>query len=297
MLYLPGKSNTSRNIALALLLMDLVLFLLFLAFDVPKVRGLLTFLFLMVNLFAGYFLGLLLTLKYQLTDEFFEIHGLFGLKHIKVPLEEVKSWSRRITLIDTKGTALATPRFALGNGLDNDGNRAELFITSSKKAVYLCTDRGNFGISPELADEFTTHLNRLGVTQRLGPVKALTSAEEGKPRQVLNQLTLYSILLCAVLIAIPLFMHFVGLLPAWIRTSAHSFLPQQAYLEAVFTRGLLAVIFILFAYGVILLLSSIEGKIYYRLMYLPLAFIVVLLFLEITTQLNSQFLTLAGGLL
>ncbi len=49
----------------------------------------------------------------------------------------------------------------------------------------------------------------------------------------------------------------------------------------------MALVMILFCYGVTILLSSIERKYYYRSMFIPLVIIVIMLFVEINTQLSS----------
>ncbi len=181
------------------------------------------------------------------------------------------------------GIGFSTARFALGKGLDNNGEQADLFITSSKKVIYLLTTRVNFGISPKDADGFTAQLKKLEIPQQKATERSFLVNDESKGRSLLNQLTLYCIILTSILLIIPLVIYFAGLMPPLVQVSSQSWLSQTAYLESVFTRGLLALVLILFCYGLTILLSSIEGKYYYRSMFIPL----VMLFVEINAQLSS----------
>lgn len=284
--YTPEKNNIRTIITAVLLLVDVILVLLFFNMDSLRVKGMLTFIFLLINLYGAYYLVLLIKLKYILTDQEFIITGVHKIKQIRIPIAEIETWSRKISLLENLGTGLATARFALGKGLDNTGEQAELFITSSKKVIYLKTKRGNYGISPEKVEEFAAQLKELGISQQTGTERHEFRFDQTKSRGTLNQITLYSILLTAILLLIPLTMQFTGLLPELVQISNSGYLPRTAYLESVLTRGFIALILILVSYGMAVMLSYIEGKYYYRIMYIPMIFIVVLLFLEVNTHLN-----------
>lgn len=287
MVYLPEKNNIRKIITVGLVLVDILLILLFFTMDSTRIRGIITFLFLIANLYGIYFLVLILTLKYKLDEKGFVIASAFDFRTNQIPIEDIESWSRRITLLDTVGIGFSTARFALGKGLDNNGEQADLFITSSKKVIYLRTARGNFGISPKDADGFTAQLKKLEIPQQKVTERSFLVNDESKGRSLLNQLTLYCIILTSILLIIPLVIYFTGLMPPLVQVSGQSWLSQTAYLESVFTRGLMALVMILFCYGVTILLSSIEGKYYYRSMFIPLVIIVIMLFVEINTQLSS----------
>lgn len=284
--YAPEKNNIKILIMLGLLLFDLIIFALFSISTSMSIKGLLVFLFLLLNIYGTYILVLLMTLKFRLTEQQFTISGAFDIKKIQIPLSEIQSWSRRITLLENVGTNLHTARFALGKGLDSNGESADLFITSSKKAVFLKTNQGNYGISPEEADAFVDQLKELGIPQRTGTERAYLNTDNNEGRAPMNQLTRYCILLTVILLVLPVVMYFLNLLPEWVPTSMNQYITQKAYLESVIFRGLLALVTIMVTYGIIFLISSIEGKFYYRIMFVPLVFVVVLLFLEINTHLN-----------
>ncbi len=284
--YKPERNNIRTIIIAALLLADLILIVLFLNMDSSRIRGMLTFIFLLINAFGLYLIRLIITLKYILTDQELIITGTLNLRKIKIPVSDIESWSRKITLLDTSGLGLSTARFAIGKGLDNNGDQAELLITSSKKVIYLKTKNGNYGISPEKADEFIAQLKALDIPQQSGSERRYLQQDQNRSRSNLNQIMLYCILLMAILLLIPVVMYFTGLMPQLVRTAAVSYMTRKAYLEAVFTRGLIALVVMLVSYGVTILLSAIEGKYYYRIMFIPLIFVIVLLFFEVNTQLN-----------
>lgn len=284
--YAPEKNNIRILILAGLTVVDLIIAALFLIAHSMSIRGLLVFLFLLLNLYGTYFFVLLTSLKFHLGPEEFTISGAYNLKKIRIPISDIKSWSRKITLLDNVGTSLHTARFALGRGLDSNGESADLFITSSKKAVFLKTKRGNFGISPEEADAFTQHLKELGVPQQVGTERSYLNTDDNDGRTPLNQLTRYCILLTVILLLLPVVMHFMGLLPQWVPLAANQYITRTAYLESVITRGLMALLTIVLTYGIVFLLSASDGKYYYRIMFVPLVFVVILLFLEINTHLN-----------
>lgn len=294
MVYLPEKNNIRKIISVALLLIDVLLVLLFISMENTRIRGIITFLFLLINLYGIYYLVLIITLKYKLDEKEFVIANGFEFKTVRIPIQEIESWSRRITLLDTVGMGLSTARFALGKGTDNTGKQADLYITSSKKVIYLRTTIGNFGISPADADGFTDHLKRLDILPQKLTERSYIANDGNKDRSMLNLMMLYCIILTSILLSIPLALYFSDFMPSLVKISSNSWISRSAYLETVFTRGLMALILILFSYGVTVLLSSIEGRYYYRNMFIPLAIIVILLFMEINTQLSSL---LGGGLL
>ena len=284
--YAPEKNNIRILIMLGLLLFDFIIIALFVIATSMSIKGLLVFLFLLLNLYGAYILVLLMSLKFRLTDQQFTISGAFDLKKIQIPVSEIQCWSRRITLLENVGTSLHTARFALGKGLDSNGESADLFITSSKKAVFMKTKQGNYGISPEKADAFVEQLKELGIPQRTGNERAFMNADNNDGRAPMNQLTRYCILLTVILLLLPVVMYFLKLLPEWVPMSMNQYITRIAYLESVIFKGLLALVTITVTYGMIFLLSSTEGKFYYRIMFVPLVFVVVLLFLEINTHLN-----------
>jgi len=284
--YTPEKNNIRILIMLGLLLFDLIIIALFVIATSMSIRGLLVFLFLLLNVYGAYILVLLMSLKFRLTDQQFTISGAFDLKKIQIPVTEIQCWSRRITLLENVGTSLHTARFALGKGLDSNGESADLFITSSKKAVFLKTKQGNYGISPEEADAFVEQLKELGIPQRTGNERSFMNADNNDGRAPMNQLTRYCILLTVILLLLPVVMYFLNLLPEWVPVSMNQYITRIAYLESVIFKGLLALVTITVTYGIIFLLSSTDGKFYYRIMFVPLVFVVVLLFLEINTHLN-----------
>ena len=284
--YTPEKNNIRILIMLGLLLFDLIIIALFVIATSMSIKGLLVFLFLLLNVYGAYILVLLMSLKFRLTDQQFTISGAFDLKKIQIPVTEIQCWSRRITLLENVGTSLHTARFALGKGLDSTGESADLFITSSKKAVFLKTKQGNYGISPEEADAFVEQLKELGIPQRTGNERSFMNADNNEGRAPINQLTRYCILLTVILLLLPVVMYFLNLLPEWVPVSMNQYITRSAYLESVIFKGLLALVTITVTYGIIFLLSSTDGKFYYRIMFVPLVFVVVLLFLEINTHLN-----------
>ncbi|MFB0957639.1 MAG: PH domain-containing protein [Clostridiaceae bacterium] len=284
--YVPEKNNIRIFITAGLMFIDLVVIALFLIAHSVSIKGLLVFLFLLLNLYGGYFLILLGSLKFHLSAEEFAISGAFDMKRTRIPISEITCWSRRITLLENVGASLHTARFALGKGLDSNGDSADLFITSSKKAIFLKTKRGNYGISPELADEFIEQLKELGIPQMLGNERSYMKSDDNQGRSPLNQLMLYGILLTVILLLLPVLMYLMNLLPAWIPQGMNRYITQNAYLETVITKGLLVLLLILMSYGIVVLLSTSQGKFYYRIMYVPLAMVVTLLFLEINTHLN-----------
>lgn len=282
--YKPEKNNIKTIITVGLLLINVIIIVLFINMGSMEIRGMLTFVFLMINLYGVYFLTLIITLKYTLSDKELTISGVYKHKNIRIPIADIQSWTRKIALLENLGTGFATARFALGRGFDNTGEQADLFITSSKKVIYLKTKHGNYGISPEKADEFVAKLKDLGVVQQSGTERHYLKQDQDRGRSALNQITLYCILLTAILLLIPLIMHFTGLLPDLVQISGTAYMTRTSYLESVLTRGLVALLLLLVSYGIASLLSSIEGKFYYRIMFIPLVFVVILLFLEVNTQ-------------
>ncbi len=283
----PEKSNLRNSLLLILIFLDISLLLLFDFFPSMATRVGIGFLFLFSNGFAIYYIALLSTLKYRLTEDLLIISGAFNIKYIKIPIQEIESYSRSITLLNKYGNlGLSSNRFCIGRGHDNNGESAELFITSSRKAVFLHTTLGNFGISPGMADEFISRLRALGIPDRRTEKRASRS-DFGMEKAAMNQLAIYSFILIGFLLFIPISLNLVGFMPELVEVSVlglrGEYLTLIRYLETVMTRVLIAISITLFFYFSANLMSEILGKYYYQLMFISIALTSIFLLLEINT--------------
>ncbi|PKK38753.1 hypothetical protein ABB02_02059 [Clostridiaceae bacterium JG1575] len=282
----PEKNNIAAIFFCIVLIVDILLLLLFDALDSAQIRVLLTLFLVFANVYAIYVVAFLWTLKFVFQKEELIISGAFDVKHIRIAREDLLSWSRKITLLDISGVPISSHRFAIGKGQDHHGERAELFITSSKKSVFLQTKNGNYGLSPADPDGFIEQLSAWGIPQRILHGNEGAHKLHSFTQEHLRSLIVYTCITICMQLFLPGLMHLLGFLPDWVAISPHSYLPRAHYMEAVLVRGLSLIGSIFLTYGLIQLLSFLEWRSRHRLMYLPLVFALFSLAMEISTLLN-----------
>ncbi|MFB0917933.1 MAG: PH domain-containing protein [Clostridiaceae bacterium] len=288
MVFKPEKSNIFKVLLLSLIITNLIIILLFDFFTSARTRAGIAFFFFMANIIGIYYLVIVGTLRYEINDENLIISSALKLQNKKIPLKIIKSYLKSITLLNTTGNfGISSKRFCIGKGHDNCGEIADLFITSSKKAIFLNTEAGNFGISPENIEEFITRLKANGVLDQNTCDRIAGIKDFSKEKAVVNSLLSYTIILIGIMLAIPILMNLFGLLPALVdvsffRTSG-VYMTVMKYLETVMTRVLITLGLSLFFYFILNLLSEILDRYFYYLMFIPLAVTSYYLFIEVYT--------------
>lgn len=295
MVYKPENSRISLLMLLSLISVDLVLIFIFTSVRGIDFKALLIIFFVIFNSISIYIILFTITMTYSLDEEKMVISGVFGLRRISIPLEEIESYTRSITLLDYKNTiGFNYLRASLGYFRTPEGQKAKLFITNSKKAILLNTKDLLIGISPEEAENFSAQLKKLKVeniptiTKIRKDYDYIDSIGRIKMRRIFN-LTLLAIFLFFVL---PNLLYYFGLYPKLIKGgflghSSASFLSIQYHLNDLLFDLFVAVFALFATYLIILNLATVEGIYYFQLMYFPLGLALLLLIRELCIIFNS----------
>lgn len=120
------------------------------------------------NIYEFYYLGMFLSIKYAFDDNNIYIIGLFGLRKIKVPFTQIKTYN--VVKGQIKGVRISgygNRVFALGRSIIDKIGTTHMFTTSGKEVLYLNTQGINYGISPVDSTEFIKKLNYLDISEKV----------------------------------------------------------------------------------------------------------------------------------
>ncbi|WP_392486592.1 PH domain-containing protein [Haloimpatiens sp. FM7315] len=101
------------------------------------------------NLYIMYYLLLYMSLSYVFDEDNFYIKGIFGLKKVKVPYENIEAYTIETGKI--KGVRLSgvsNNNFALGRSIIDKIGVTRMFVTENDFVLYLKTSEINYGVSP-----------------------------------------------------------------------------------------------------------------------------------------------------
>lgn len=227
------------------------------------------------------------TLAYRWVEDALHIEGFFGLFRIVIPAASMVRYNRRITLISRSGLlGSITRKYYIGNIMVNDMGIMRLFITNSKKSIYLSTLNGIYGISPEAHDEFCAHLDRLGILMAENP-DYLDTADRERARKRYHQILAGAVIGLAMATVGPLVLYNAEMLPAYLMTWDASnpnaiYIAVKSFIRYHLWNGLFTF--------VVLVLSGLSAKFfkrldpyyYYRVLYLPsfMVFLLIVFFLH-----------------
>ncbi|ETA80380.1 PH domain-containing protein [Youngiibacter fragilis] len=253
---------------------------------IPVLKTVFAMLMFISVIMGAYFVTLVRTLQYRLTNDALHIEGLFGLVHEVIPVNSIRGYTRRITLISKTGLmGYIVRKYYIGSSYVDGVGNVKMYITSSRNSIYIGTDLGIFGISPEAPLAFSAHMDDLNVplVEKLEYNKSFDHAwSERRFRQLLRYVCIV-LVLAAVL---PLLAKSAGFLPPYVPEvfsggKRTSFMPTEAYLRNhIWFSGLNAVI--LAAAAVISrYYKKIDTIYYYRLLYAPLAMTLAIMVLMV----------------
>lgn len=147
------------------------------------------------NLYNLYYIFLWLTIKYEITEDQIIIKGIWGLKNIKISLNNIESYTvqtERIRGIRLSG--FASNRFALGRIAIKNLGTTRMFVTNSSYVVYLKTNEMNYGFSPISRLKFEEALKEKGIINAPWEKKFNKVSRLYKSKQFLTPLILSSVI-------------------------------------------------------------------------------------------------------
>lgn len=245
-----------------------------------------------LEIYLLYYIILIWTLNYIVTDEFLIIKSRFDLKNIKISWADISSYHRSITLLENDSLILRTKRFAFGKVYNSKTKEVNnFFITSSKKAIFIHAKSGIYAISPKDVEGFVSELEKrnISVTKETYQRNMTVIEEEGLRQS--KALLKYTTIIVFLSLIPTLVLKFIGKLPEKIDTTPPfinyvKLQTQGSYIQEISTYSALILGLLILFYVFMKLLLIIEKRYYHKILYIPLILSILLLLYQVNNFLG-----------
>ena len=264
----------SKNIIMVTLILILGLGSFLRFANMIHVKSFLLSMILMVFLTATYYVVLINTLYYKIDKGYLIIGSFFRFNDVSINLKEIEYYTERITLLNQSGLAgLLSKRFSVGKGYIEGIGKVNMYITSSKKAIYFTTSVANYAISPENPNALMSVLKKENIQEK-SVFHSILESDLMKSEDTIRQYFLFDSLLIVIVVSIPVFLYYRNYMPLYISVSLVgpnilSFIPSKVFIEKVVFYGVLNFGFLMFFMIVSRIYSKIDRIYYYRVMIIP----------------------------
>lgn len=274
MVFKAEKTNMSKNIILMMMLLILGLGSILRFANMIYVKSFLLSMILLVLVIGTYFVVLINTLYYKVEKGYLTIGSFFRFNDVSINLKEIEYYTERITLLNQSGLAgLLSKRFSVGKGYIEGIGKVNMYITSSKKAIYFTTSFANYAISPENPNAFMALLKKENIQEK-SVFHDILESDLIKSEDNIRQYFLFDALLIAIVVSIPVILYYRDFLPLYISVTLVgpnilSFIPSKVFIERIIIYGILNFAFLLLFMVVSKIYSKIDRIYYYRIMIIP----------------------------
>ena len=294
MKFIPEKAKAVNGIIASIVLAITVMIVILRTTSNILTKSLMFLLIGILVVVSGLFFAFLKTMYYEIDDETLSIKSVFSFLDVLIPIPEILYYTERITLLDQSGLAgFISKRFSVGTGYIKGMGKVNMYITSSKKTIFIVTKEANYAVSPANMAEFSRLLRKHGVREQIKDRDVLSKdVEESKMK--LNQFFLLNTVVILIQVGVPMTLFYLKKLPEYISSkqigyNMLSYVPTRVYLDRTI-RDTVIVFFISVGFYVLSLVYAKYDKIYfYRLMLIPV-FIAFLLLLSLSNTLITIFI-------
>ena len=294
MKFIPEKAKAVNGIIASIVLAITVMIVILRTTSNILTKSLMFLLIGILVVVSGLFFTFLKTMYYEIDEESLNIRSVFSFLDVLIPIPEILYYTERITLLDQSGLAgFISKRFSVGTGYIKGMGKVNMYITSSKKTIFIVTKEANYAVSPANMAEFSRLLRKHGVREQIKDRDVLSKdVEESKMK--LNQFFLLNTVVILIQVGVPMTLFYLKKLPEYISSkqigyNMLSYVPTRVYLDRTI-RDTVIVFFISVGFYVLSLVYAKYDKIYfYRLMLIPV-FIAFLLLLSLSNTLITIFI-------
>lgn len=264
----------SKNIILVMIILILGLGTFLQFANMIHVKSFLLSMMLLVLLIGTYYVVLITTLYYKFDKGYLTIGSIFRFNNVSINLKDIEYYTERITLINQSGLAgLLSKRFSVGKGYIDGIGKVNMYITSSKKAIYFTTSFANYAISPENPNAFMAMMKKENIQEK-SVFHDILENDLIKSEDTIRQYFLFDALLIVIVVSIPVFLYYRSYMPLYISVTLVgpnflSYIPSKVFIENIIRYGILDFAFLLFFMIISKIYSKIDRIYYYRLMIIP----------------------------
>lgn len=282
------KTNMTNNIFIAMALCVLGLSGALQVTNSVHIKSFLISVIIIVLVMGTYYILLVSTLYYKIDEEYLVIGSILKFNDVEIRLRDIEFYSERITLINQSGIpGLLSKRFSVGKGYIEGLGKVNMFITSSKKAVYFGTDQGYYAISPENPHEMISLLKKENIMEK-NIFRDVQESDVLRSVETVRQYLLFDAVLIMMVISFPVILYYLGYLPNYISITLVSegllsYIPSKIFVNNTIFYGSMNLLLLLIFTVLSKTYSRIDRIYYYRLMTVPLMMTFFLMLYVINT--------------
>ena len=264
----------SKNIILAMIVLILGLGTFLQFAKMVYVKSFLLSMIFMVFMVGTYYVVMINTLYYKIDKGYLTIGSIFRFNDKVINLKEIEYYTERITLINQSGLAgLLSKRFSVGKGYIEGIGKVNMYITSSKKAIYFTTSFANYAISPENPNAFMAMMKKENIQEK-SVFHDILENDLIKSEDTIRQYFLFDALLIVTVVSIPVILYYRSYMPLYISVTLVgpnilSFIPSKVFIENIIRYGVLNFAFLILFMIISKIYSKIDRIYYYRIMIIP----------------------------
>lgn len=264
----------SKNIILAMIVLILGLGTFLQFAKMVYVKSFLLSMIFMVLMVGTYYVVMINTLYYKIDKGYLTIGSIFRFNDKVINLKEIEYYTERITLINQSGLAgLLSKRFSVGKGYIEGIGKVNMYITSSKKAIYFTTSFANYAISPENPNAFMAMMKKENIQEK-SVFHDILENDLIKSEDTIRQYFLFDALLIVTVVSIPVILYYRSYMPLYISVTLVgpnilSFIPSKVFIENIIRYGVLNFAFLILFMIISKIYSKIDRIYYYRIMIIP----------------------------
>lgn len=294
MKFIPEKAKAVNGIIIVIVISLIIMGAILSTTDNILTRSLMFILIGATVAVSIFFFSFLKTLYYEIDEDAVKIRSVFSFLDIVIPIQDILYYTEKITLLNQAGIlGIISKRFSVGKGYIEGMGKVDMYITSSRKTIFIVTEVANYAVSPAEMDKFSKLLKSQGVEEEIKHRDVLPK-DVLESRNRLNQYFLLGAVMLLIYVGVPMTLYYLDRLPdyisiALIGSNVLSFVSAMAYIDSVVGYAGMAFVLSIVFYVLTLIYAKIDKIYFYRLMIIPLV-ISFLLLLSLSNTLISIFL-------
>lgn len=249
--------------------------------------SLLKLLLISYNIYYFYYIGLWITLKYEINEKEILIIGFNGLKKIRISIDEIEGYTKaKGNIKGVKLSGIATHNFALGRSVIKKIGTTRMFVTNNNQVIYLKTKEINYAISPENIEDFEKNIEGKNIhliewEGKFNKIHKIYKEWRFKVPIILTGIVI------VILILNPLILYLMERLPDIMPITFDAKFnvvkvgTSKEFASAQMTYGVLNMALFFCMYYAAYFYAKYDKKVAYRYLYVPLVIALLFLFIQI----------------
>lgn len=177
-------------------------------------RSLINIFIIAFTLYCVFYVFIVVTLKFIISDYGIEINCLWGMKRVFISYEDIDGYNiLEGNIHGMRLSGFGRFKYCFGRSVIDKVGITHMFVTSNKKVLYIHTPQISYGISPKEIEPFLEVLNSKGKEQNEFPTKIYKNKELYKEKSFFIPFILVTIIILFITLN-PFILYLMGKLPS-----------------------------------------------------------------------------------